>query len=164
MTDVNQFHDSFSDVPPPAKKLPDMLNVLTILTFIGCAIGLVMSFWNYFTICNKLKEMGNLGEDNPMAEYMNSMAPMLQKQCDAKMSILLIGLVCLLLCFAGALQMRKLKKPGFYIYALGEIAAPIAMAAIIGFGSGLMAIGSVFGFVISIVFIILYATQLKHLK
>ena len=44
MTDFNQFHDSVVDIQQP-KKLPDMLNVLTILTFIGCAIGIISAIY-----------------------------------------------------------------------------------------------------------------------
>jgi hypothetical protein len=161
MTDVNQFHDSFSDAPPPAKKLPDMLNVLTILTFIGCAIGLLGSIYNYFTVCQSLEKMSQLGEDNPMAGMMSSMADFMQKQCDMKLPVLIIGLVSTVLCFIGAMQMRKLKRTGFFIYLVGEVAGPVAMLLMVGGGGGIMA---TIGFIIPVVFIILYATQLKHLK
>ena len=161
MTDVNQFHDSFSDAPPPAKKMPDMINVLTILTFIGCAIGLLGGIYNYFTICTSLEKMAKLGEDNPMAGMMESMADTIQKQCDMRLPVLIIGLVSIVLCFIGAMQMRKLKRTGFFVYLVGEIAAPVALLIMVGGGGGLM---TTLGFIIPIVFIILYATQLKHLK
>lgn len=161
MTDVNQFHDSFSDVPPPAKKLPDMLNVLTILTFIGCGVGLLGAIYNYFTICKSLEKMNQLGEDNPMASMMSSMADFMQKQCEMKLPVLIISLLSVLLCFIGAMQMRKLKRTGFFIYLVGEVAGPVAMLLMVGGGGGIM---STIGFIIPVVFIILYATQLKHLK
>ncbi len=164
MTDVNQFHDSLNIEQPEGKKLPGMLNVLTILTFIGCAIGLIGSLYNYFTVCNKINEMNALGDDNPMAGYMESMAESMQRQCDMKMPILLITLVCLVLCFVGAMQMRKLKKSGFYTYTIGEIIPPVAMLILVGGGSGFMGAMMIVGFIIPIVFIILYATQLKHMK
>ena len=31
------------------KPLPSMLNVLTILTFIGCGLGYIGTIWGYFT-------------------------------------------------------------------------------------------------------------------
>jgi hypothetical protein len=161
MTDVNQFHDSFSDVPPPAKKLPDMLNVLTILTFIGCTLGLIGAVYNYFTICTSLEKMAKLGEDNPMASMMESMADAIQKQCEMKLPVLIISLVSVALCFIGAMQMRKLKRTGFFIYLVGEIAVPLATLLMIGGGGGIM---TTLGFIFPVVFIILYATQLKHLK
>jgi hypothetical protein len=161
MTDVNQFHDSFSDVPPPAKKLPDMLNVLTILTFIGCGIGLLGSIYNYFTICKSLEMMNKVGEDNPMAGMMSAMADTIQKQCEMKLPVMIIGLVSVVLCFIGAMQMRKLKRTGFFIYLVGEVAAPVSLLLMVGGGGGIM---TTIGFIIPVVFVILYATQMKHLK
>ncbi|MFA6059324.1 MAG: hypothetical protein WC756_14055 [Taibaiella sp.] len=161
MTDVNQFHDSFSDVPPPAKKLPDMLNVLTILTYIGCGVFSLSSVYSYFTICKSLEKMSQMGEDNPMASMMESMMDAMQKQCEMRLPVLIISLVSILLCFIGAMQMRKLKRTGFFIYLVGEVAGPVAMLLMVGGGGGIMA---TIGLVIPVVFIILYATQLKHLK
>jgi hypothetical protein len=161
MTDVNQFHDSFSDMPPPAKKLPDMLNVLTILTYIGCGVFALSAIYSYFTICKSLEKMSQMGEDNPMASMMESMMDTMQKQCEMRLPVLIISLVSILLCFIGAMQMRKLKRTGFFIYLVGEVAGPVAMLLIVGGGGGVMA---TIGLVIPVVFIILYATQLKHLK
>jgi hypothetical protein len=162
MTDVNQFHDSFSDIPPPAKKLPDMLNVLTILTFIGCGIGLLSSIYSYFTICKQASEMmGKMGEDNPMASMMSSMVDFMQKSCEMKLPVLIMSLVSVVLCFIGAMQMRKLKRTGFFVYLVGEIAAPVAMLLMVGGGGGIM---MTISFIFPVVFVILYATQLKHLK
>lgn len=161
MTDVNQFHDSFSDMPPPAKKLPDMLNVLTILTFIGCGLGLLGAIYNYFTICKSLEMMSKVGEDNPMAGMMSSMVDFMQRSCEMKLPVLIMSLVGVLLCFIGAMQMRKLKRTGFFIYLVGEVATPVALLLMVGGGGGIM---TTIGFIIPVVFIILYATQLKHLK
>lgn len=166
MTDINQFHDSFVPPPPPQKKIPDMLNVLTILTFIGCAFGLIGAVYNYFMVCNSVKLLNDMPEDNPMAGMMSGEAlASIQRQCDMRTPLLIINLICLALCFIGALQMRKLKKSGFYIYSIGEIVGPVAMAILAGISmSGLGMIGTVVGFLIVVVFVILYASQLKHMR
>lgn len=166
MTDFNQFHDSFSNVPAPTKKMPDMINVLTILTFIGCAYFLLSGIYSYFTICKSIGiidgSMGQIGANNPMAGFMDSAIQMVHRQCEMKLPLLLINLVTTALCFIGAMQMRQLKKAGFFIYLVGEVAGPVAQTFILG--SGTIGIFMILGFIFPLVFIILYATQLKHLK
>ena len=162
MTDINQFHDSLNVQQPTTKKIPDMLNVLTILSFIGCAIGLLGTVYNYFTVCKSVEMMEKMSDsDNPMAGMMSSMTESAIKQCDMKMPMLLIGLLSIVVCFVGVLQMRKLKKSGFFLYLIGELAAPIAMLVMIGGGGGIMV---TLGLAVPIIFVILYATQLKHMK
>ena len=59
-------------------------------------------------------------------------------------------------------QMRKLKKTGYYIYIVACLIGIIGPLAIIGSGimGGFILLGSVF----SILFIILYGVNLKHLR
>lgn len=164
MTDFNQFHDSFNpESQTPTKKLPDMLNILTILTFVGCGLGLLSSVYNYFAVCKSVEMMAKLSEDgdNPMASMMSSMSEAVIKQCELKLPILIIMLVSLALCFFGALQMRKLKRMGFFLYLLGQIAAPVALMLMGAAGGGIFV---VIGYAFPVIFLILYATQLKHLK
>jgi len=164
MTDFNQFHDSFNaDSQAQTKKLPDMLNILTILTFIGCAIGLLSSIYNYFAVCKSVEMMAKLTEDgdNPMASMMSSMSEAMVKQCELKLPILIIMLASMALCFLGALQMRKLKRTGFFLYLLGQVVAPVAMIVMGAAGGGILAI---IGYIFPVIFLVLYATQLKHLK
>jgi hypothetical protein len=162
MTDINQFHDSLNIQPPPSKKIPDMLNVLTILSFIGCAIGLLGSIYNYFSVCKSVEMMEKLSDsDNPMAGMMGSMTESAIKQCEMRMPMLIISLLSIIVCFVGVLQMRKLKKTGFFLYLIGELIAPIAMLVMVGSGGTFMLVLTLF---IPIIFVILYATQLKHMK
>ena len=78
--------------------------------------------------------------------------------------ILLLVLVACGLCAYGAYMMRQRKKTGFYIYILGEIVVPLAASLVfIGVGS-LGGFAVILGILVPLVFIILYATQLKYLK
>ncbi len=163
MTDINQFHDSLNIGPPPTKKIPDMLNVLSILSFIGCAGGFLNGIYTYLTVCKSVADMEKLSNsDNPMAGMMSSFSESMVKQCDLKLPILIITLASAIICFIGVLQMRKLKKSGFFFYLIGEIVAPVAMIILVG--SGLMSGLMMFFLIFPILFIILYATQLKHMK
>jgi predicted membrane protein len=60
------------------------------------------------------------------------------------------------------MQMRKLKKSGFTLYAIGELAPLAVSAGLLGFsffGGIMMALSAI----IAILFVILYATQRKYL-
>ena len=81
---------------------------------------------------------------------------------DNRLPVLIIGLIGTFLCFFGALQMRKLKKMGFSLYILGDI-VPFAIGIFVGFDT-FATVGYVIFTIIAVLFIILYAVQLKHLK
>jgi hypothetical protein len=141
-----------------------MLNVLTILTFIGSAFGFLGGLWGYFTVCKSAEKLAN--QEMPdmggmLGNMMEKAIEMSIKQCDNRLVILVSTLVTVALCFFGALMMRRLKKQGFIIYILGELIGPASMAAILGASvfSGMMIIGAIIPFVM----IILYATQQKYM-
>ncbi len=153
------------------KSLPEMLKVLCILTFIGCAFTFVSAVYNYATIDKKIGEM-----ETQMQKAQESgnatVIGMLQDAEDAvikaqqnKIPIFIITILSGILCAVGAFMMWKLKKNGFFFYAIGELVPTIYSLIFIGIGKGIFGIiTSVFGFVIPLVFIILYATQLKHME
>ena len=150
-------------------KLPSSLNVLTILTFIGSAIGFIGSVWSFFTAEKTYKSMqdtlssGKLDEAPAWAKNMVSAdtLPMYQKMAENKTPILLISLLSLALCIFGAIQMRKRKKQGFPVYVAGEVLPFVDTLVFVGTmafkGFGLLSI------IIPIIFIILYAVNRKHL-
>jgi hypothetical protein len=150
-------------------KLPETLNVLTILTFVGSGLGLISSLYGFFHAqesFDKMEQMqGNL--DNA-PDFMKKFAgpemlEMLRKSVENRLPIMLLSVAALLLCIYGAIQMRQRKKLGFAIYTIGEL-LPIATSFIfVGlgvFGGWTLAVTLVF----PAVFIILYATQLKNLS
>ena len=87
---------------------------------------------------------------------------MLRTAYENRIPLLIITLVSLALCVYGALEMRKLKKQGYYMWLLGEILPIIGMGIFIGL-VGFKGIGML-GLIVPIVFIILYGTQLKYMK
>lgn len=150
-----------------SQKLPGMLNVLSILTLIGSGFVGLSGIYSYFTVCESIKKMEELDLDSlgggAMGKMMENATEMLQKQCDHKMVILIITLVSVALCVVGALQMRKLSKSGFLLYTVGELLYPIASVLVLGMGS-MAGFALVSSLLFPVVFIILYATQLKHLR
>jgi len=151
---------------PEEKKLPTGLNVLTILTFIGCAYELYQVVSSFFKGGDSIKEFDKATEqmkDAP-AWAKNFAGPemreVLQQSLDNKTPLLIIGLIAVGLCVFGAIEMRKLKKQGYFIWLIGEI-LPVISAAI--FVPAFFSTFLKFFLVIQIIFIILYSVQRKYL-
>ena len=136
------------------KKLPEMLNVLTILTFVGCVFAVLSTL--FLPLGCKVLEM---------EEIVDKMKPneiaVLESTCSNLIPIIAIIALGIILCLVGAILMRKLKQSGYLIYIVGQI-IPIAA----GFALGTQNFSDwkqLIGLVLPIVFIILYTTQRKHL-
>jgi hypothetical protein len=145
-----------------------MLNVLTILTYTGCALGFISAIWNYFSIgmTNKIYESGTVTTkigDKQFDKIISSVGELARKQYDNRLMILVFGLLGIGLCFYGAMQMRNLKKQGYLIYLAGELLPIISFTVFIGVGNIFGAIGMTFTVLISAVFIVLYTTQRSSL-
>lgn len=173
MTDFNQNVDQAKDLlnleDRDMQKLPQMLNVLTILTYIGCAIGAIGAIVGYFTASTSYKAYETLGtndlktENKAINSLMSGAMEMAKKQYDNRLMLLILGLAGVALCFYGAMQMRNLKKQGYLIYVVGELLPILSFAIFIGFGSIFGGIGMIFTTLFAAVFIILYTTQRKVL-
>ncbi|HMC98131.1 MAG TPA: hypothetical protein VKG92_10775 [Flavobacteriales bacterium] len=154
-----------------APKRPQFLTVLCILSFIGCGIGLVSGVMGYFS--NKALASSGLQEamTNAGGEMAEASAEMGQamdmlggmgldfgKMATSSLIVGLLNIVVLL----GVLMMWKLKKTGYYIYTLGQVASVATPFLVIGsLAGGLMAtLGAIF----PILFIILYGLNLKHMS
>jgi hypothetical protein len=169
MNDMNTKNDVLEFAGEGKPKLPTGLNVLTILTIIGCILGFFGSIWSFYSAkqsYEKTKEMLDSGKMDEAPGWMKGMiSPEMlavqQKMLENKLPILILSLVALALCFYGALEMRKRKKQGFTFWLIGEV-LPIATGLIfIGVASmkgfGLLAL------IIPIIFIILYTVNRKEL-
>ena len=94
-------------------KLPTGLNVLTILTFVGCAWELYSTVNNFIGGKKALEEMEKAQEKLAEAPaWARKLAgpevqEMMLQSFNNKVPIFIIGLIAVTLCFYGALQMRK---------------------------------------------------------
>jgi hypothetical protein len=153
------------------KKLPSTLNVLTILTFIGCGFEFVADIVYYFIskylfdTADKYLNQGN--PDNLPSSvgksYNAESFEVLKKSYEARLPILFINLFAITLCLIGAIKMRKQKADGYWMYLLGEVLPYFSAVFFIGFGLYAKPI-SWFGFLIPVTFILLYTSQRKHLS
>ncbi len=146
-----------------------MLNVLTILTFIGSAIMLISIPISKFFIGFAKKAMEDPAtmermSDKEIAEMEKGVRVFDLMEANAT-PIWIVTILGAALCVYGAIQMRKLKKDGYFIYLVGEILPIIGFAIILGFSNYFTTTSSYFSNLgIPLLFIILYTTQLKHLK
>lgn len=133
-------NDILDDVKNSDGKLPQMLNVLTILTFVGAGLGALVAL---LALIGAGAALGNIpgfaaGGGGSLTVYF------------------ILVLLANAACIYGAIQMRKLSKMGFYIYVAGQAIALIGLFAFVGF--------AVMAVIWPALFIGLYSTQLKELK
>lgn len=143
--------------------VPQGINVLSILSFIGSGFQIFGAVISYFFIAysvqslpetRKLERSANM---KPFSSFFKWSADATLEQYEHRVSLLLVSLFAAAICIVGAIQMRKLKKRGFTVYTAGELMLPIFTAVVIDVWA------SLFGFFIAIIFISLFAVQRKHL-
>ncbi|MCW3071581.1 MAG: hypothetical protein JWO44_1471 [Bacteroidetes bacterium] len=149
----------------PAKR-PQFITVLCILTWIGCGIGLIASVMGYFAVQTAGAMMDVASASDPDAMTNMSAMPGMEETMNAMKYAgisLAVGVLGILLCFAGSMMMWKLKKTGYYIYVAGQI-IPLVVSAILLGATAFGGIALVLGAIIPVVFIILYGVNLKYMS
>jgi len=149
-------------------KISQTLNVLTILTFIGSALTLLMSVLNYFNAQKSYDQMieAQSKMEQAPAFVQKMMGPemleLTRLSLENKLPLMVFNLIGVALCIFGAIEMRRLKKQGFALWIAGEFLPLVISYIILGklVFNGFAAIGLVFPFV----FVALYAFQLKNLR
>lgn len=158
---------NFFDQKPT--KATGMLNVLTILTFIGSGLKLVLDVFTYFTIDMSVKA-NESAASNPDIDklpsffksfYTPEAIQLIKVLAENKLVILIIGLVSTVLAINSAIELRKLKKQGYLIYLISKLLPLIALPIFIGMA--FINSSYWFYFAIALLFIILYTTQRKQL-
>jgi ABC-type spermidine/putrescine transport system permease subunit II len=148
--------------------MPSGLNVLTILTFIGCSIfGLItlclpVIYKFVLGFIEKAKSSGQEISAKDLEELAKNKAAIeigLQNVVPA----MVISITGIVLCFLGALWMRKYKKDGYWIYITGELAPIIASAIIMGTTQYSSVWGVLANIGIPVLFVVLYTLQRKYL-
>jgi hypothetical protein len=170
MSDIDQFKGTPFDERNTG-IIPGSLKTLTVLTFIGCGILLLLTLINSVNAKKGIDAMEKMqGSDQleKMPEFFKKFyspeaMELARISYENRIPLTIIGMVGLGLCIFGAIQMRSLQKQGYFLWLIGNILPIIGnvifvgTAALTGFGSYLF-IG------IFILFLILYSTQLKYLK
>jgi hypothetical protein len=165
--------DNFSVQEPIVPVRPQMLSVLCILTWICCGLLLVFTIWGVVgkpSAEEQYEQIEKLREVNP--EMADKMEAAYQAQDQGNQTVgLALNLIALALSAYGAYMMWQLKKTGFYVYVAAEIlpyfgfltgGSEMVLASMGGPGMAAMVIGVMALF--DIIFIILYAVNLKHMR
>lgn len=167
MTDTTAKKDPLDWEEP--KKLSDMLNVLTILTFIWNGLAILLTIYAFTSAqANYEKAVQMQAKSDEMPSFVKKfMGPdpvgNAQKFLDNRIPITLLSVIACALCLYGAIQMRQRKKMGFSLYIVGDL-LPIATSAIFMGMASMTTTGSIFGLGLVGLFVILYATQLKYMS
>lgn len=156
----------------PAKR-PVFLKVLCILTFVSCGLSFISAIYGLLTVKQQeesIKLMMRLQQNDDMPELLSNMQGGLAKMMEWTTTANYLSLGNVFICFAGAMLMWRLKKPGYFIYIFGQILPFISLVGmysavqdvpLLGFS---MIIGGVFAAIFAIAFIIMYGVNLKHMR
>ena len=153
-------------------KLPSGLNVLTILSIIGCVFQFLSSIWGFIsskttydskdTVLAQMNNPDTPGFVKNMMGKPEDFIEMVTKNYENRLPILILSLVAVALCFYGVMQMRKLKKQGFLFYTIGELLPFVTLAFFVG-TFAMTGVAFMIGTAIAVLFILLYAVNRKHL-
>lgn len=159
--------DLFNEQQQPPQY--GMLKTLTVLTFIGCALAYIsilinMADWGNYEkrLADAQREQEKLSDTEMGARLMEGTVEMIKKTHEHRYALAATNFIFTTLCLVGAMRMRKLRKSGYPIYLVGELAPLAVSAALIGFsffGGIMMAVSAFF----ALLFVILYTTQRKYL-
>lgn len=150
---------------------PTFLTVLCILTFIGSGWSIYSGISSYYTadvsygIVNEQfdrvqEELDNQEGAEAVGKLFQSIGESMSPEKIKNNGI--ATSITSLITLIGAILMWGLRKTGFYVYVVGAVAAIIAPITIFGGFAGAMASGG--AAFVGILFIILYALNLKHLR
>jgi hypothetical protein len=167
MTDINSTNDFLTNGDGAPTGLPKTLNVLTILTFVGSALGFIFSLATPFLLKfskSMMDKAESMNTDMPASQVaeMAKAREIIEVTQQNMIPLMVVGIVGIIACVIGAMWMRKLKKDGYFIYVAGEV-LPI-LGGFIFMGKYQFADWkSYLGLIIPVVFIALYTMQRKHL-
>lgn len=155
--------------PASTSPRPTLLTVLCILTFLSAGFGVFNAVTTYSS-ADVVAEAAQEGldraaervDDAEASDFVDKIMGRVSANMtpeNIRKSAVADGLYNLL-ALAGALLMFNLRKPGFYLYLAGIAVAIIAPFVIYG---GLMGAAGAATTFFSIIFAVLYATQLRFM-
>ena len=166
------------DILPPVRST--FLTVLCVLTFIGSAYGIyqgVTSITNSAKMVEMFKKSSNPEQQAEQRKKMEAsndrgskiglkMMESVKEMADEKKlkQSGVIAIIANLLTLAGAILMWRLNRTGFFIYLTGVVVTVVSPIVIYGTGAFVAMLGAAFAFFIGLLFVILYAMNLKDMR
>lgn len=161
-----------TDMNTQAPQRPTFLTVLCILSFIAGGWALISGAMSLASSPDPAELQARMDEamsglegleDNPMAGFAQQMAEEAGKAAAAARPLSMASVALALVGLFGVWQMWNLKKVGFWIYTAAGLAGLVAPLVIMG--GGMLALLSVgVGGFFTLLFIVLYALNLKHMR
>jgi hypothetical protein len=156
----NNFNNFSNDIQPLPEK-PQFLRVLCILSFIGCGLMIIC-----FALGTSLLAFSEETITNVWEQVLQTQ-PQLE-DADPVEFFHAAGIYCLYALFAniislvGVILMWRLNKFGFFIYAIAELCLNFFNVSV---GTQEKSYGGmIFMILLDLVFIIMYAVNLKYMK
>ncbi|MEG0796794.1 MAG: hypothetical protein RR397_09885 [Odoribacter sp.] len=154
---------------------PTLLIVLCVLTFIGSGWSVLSNLFSMFTAglmnsnmqmeqySNMAGQMEDGGVTSFLSGILNSSMEVLQVTIAHANEIAVMGIVLSVISLLGAVMMFQLKRLGFYLYTASQILALFILPYFAGFSIAVL-IGMLSSGLFAILFIILYAVNLKYMN
>ena len=172
-TELKNMENPFEEQQNKLQR-PTFLLVLCILTFIGSGWGTLSNLFSVFTAgltdssmqmehySSMLNGMDQGAGSAVLSDILNSTMASLQATFVHAREIAVVSLVLSVISLLGAILMFQLRRLGFYLYTAAQILALFVLPYFAGFS---MYVGMVMFFsgLISLLFIILYAVNLKYM-
>lgn len=148
------------------KKRQVFLKVLCILSFAGIGFILISSVISLLSYSNTPATFERFG-----SEFKNLLSGTDMAKMEYLTKVRTIGdIAAALVCLTGVLLMWNLKKTGYFIYIIGEIAPFIIFTLLFWnsyyypFSSFVFWSGTIFPLIFSLAFIIMYSANLKRMS
>lgn len=153
---------------------PTFLTVLCILTFIGSGWGILSQLFALLgsSLVDSSAQIEQYSaaidsiEDSGASSFLSGLLSSSQEMLSAALiyakQIALISLVLYLCSLFGAICMFKLRRIGFWIYAVAQVLMLFVTPCFTGF-SLLVVSGMIVGALFTILFIVMYAVNLKYM-
>jgi hypothetical protein len=146
-------------------KRPTFLTVLCILSFIVIAMGIIASLTQYFAMAEKGNMLNNFGgsKNKDLAASFGALVAAFGVDFEKMGRAALIQAFVSIPIFIGVLLMWKQKKIGFYVYIVSSLVQPIIPLLMgIELLGDLMTMAT-WSVIVTMVFIVLYGLNLKHM-
>ncbi len=162
--------DSFVEAP---RKRPVFLTVLCILTFVSCGLTFLTAGFGILMGGQQqgsMKTFQRLQQNQDMPELFDGIVNATEKAQEWTVLSNYLSLGNVLICFAGAMLMWKLKKAGFFIYIFGQVLPFVSLYGIYSSYQNVpimgvaVLIGAFVGALFAIGFIIMYGVNVKHMR
>lgn len=153
---------------------PTFLLVICILTFIGSGWSVLSNLFSIFTsgmmdsslqmeqYSNMMGNIEGTASSSFLTGFLNSSMEVLQATAAHAREIAVMQLVLSVISLLGGIMMFQLRRFGFYLYTAAQILALFVLPYFAGF-STLVVIGMLWSAFISLIFIILYAVNLRYM-